>query len=610
MQIVSDSFKKAIKSDNRRIYGYVDVKYQNNIYNTEVETIPNVLSVVPNDGSGLLQGNKIMKKYATLENNYTLLDGSFQVWNENIIEDNGFISEDVFEDINDNTITIQNNSTTIPVKGVTIYFKDNLPFDFSVTFTDTDNNSIIDNVVDNSSMVYQYIFEDERNLSEISFNISSVEFADNRIRIAYVDFNISDLYDGDELVDFDVTEELDLLMENLPINTCSIHINNYPDSHGGNKFDPINPVGITKYLTDDVTLEPYIGVLTQENGIEYVKMGVFYLKDWSSNNDGNVRFSGESVLSKLKAKEMIWNNNMFSATVTTPVLANMINNTTGITCLFPQYSMPLDNWSNIHTKLFDYLTYISPCLLFNNQPNPLTTKEYRKFYVNRHNNLVINELSEQVVDTIDRRFLMKDVEYVTNLPIKNVSVDYTLTSSSVATTTETILNIPYTLTKKEEYVWFVVDKYIVNINNIQASVSSGNATLTYIGNNMKLIQVKITGSVGSVINITCTATVATSFYSNRYNSSLVDNTIDTGSTITINFGDCEIPNVDSLTNVFFVLDKPYKISAETMGDPSLEIGDTVSIQTRYNNMYKDMIITKQTFTFDGSLNCRLEGVGD
>jgi hypothetical protein len=50
-----------------------------------------------------------------------------------------------------------------------------------------------------------------------------------------------------------------------------------------------------------------------------------------------------------------------------------------------------------------------------------------------------------------------------------------------------------------------------------------------------------------------------------------------------------------------------------MGDPSLEIGDTIAIQTRYkdvNNGYKNITITKQQFTFDGGLQCSLEGVGD
>ena len=90
-------------------------------------------------------------------------------------------------------------------------------------------------------MAYQYIFSNEMYVSQVEIIISQVEFPQNRLRIAYIDFNVSDIYEGDELVKFDVTEELDLLLENLPINNCSINLNNYPSLAGGNKFDPINP---------------------------------------------------------------------------------------------------------------------------------------------------------------------------------------------------------------------------------------------------------------------------------------------------------------------------------------------------------------------------------
>ena len=82
---VSDSFKKAIKSDIRELYGYVDVNYATRDYEKEVAQTPMALSLVPSDGSGLIAGSKLMRKYATLENNYTLLDGSHFVSNENIL---------------------------------------------------------------------------------------------------------------------------------------------------------------------------------------------------------------------------------------------------------------------------------------------------------------------------------------------------------------------------------------------------------------------------------------------------------------------------------------------------------------------------------------------
>lgn len=613
MIVVSDDFKKAIKSDTREIYGYVDIQYQDNIYNKSIDTIPTPAPIIKSDGSGLLSGKKVMQKFATLENNYTLLNGSSMVWNENNIIDSGFISNETFENMVDKTFII-NNESDIPSKGITIYFKDNIPFDFDIIVYD-ENDNVVDNhsVTNNSLATYQYVFSDELNVSKLELVIKSVDFKDNRLRVAYVDFTLGGLYDGDELVNFTVNEELDLLVESLPVNTCTIQINNYPSSDGGNKFDPINPQGIVKYLNNSVTIQPHIGVLTDDNGVEYVPLGTFYLSNWSSNVDGNVTLNGSSIINKMKAIEMVWGGNtaMFSQNVTTPAIATMITKSTNIKCLFPEYSMPIDNWSNVHTKLFDYLSYISPCLLYYKSPDD-TKKEYRKIYADRYNNMVINEISPNVIDNISKRELLSDVTYVTKSPIKNVNVDYSLTSSEVSTKDETIVNVNYTLTKPEEYLWFKVDKYIAQIKQARGNALFGSAQLTHIGNNMHLIHAKVTGDVGSVINISYVASIAESS-KNNYGINYTNNNVDSGETITLNFGDCEIPNIDSIRTVFFDLDKHYSVTAQTIGDPSLEIGDTVAIQTRYNNVnngYKNMIITKQSFTYNGGLSCSLEGVGD
>ena len=78
---VSSSFKNAIKNENREIHGYVEVKYQDNEYDLEVLETPTISEVVTSNV--LVGGEKILKKLASLEDNYTLLDGSFMVWNEN-----------------------------------------------------------------------------------------------------------------------------------------------------------------------------------------------------------------------------------------------------------------------------------------------------------------------------------------------------------------------------------------------------------------------------------------------------------------------------------------------------------------------------------------------
>lgn len=620
---VSNSFKKAIKESDRKIFGYVDIKYQNNNYNTSVSQEPTILPVFKFDG--IISGSKVMQKYATLDDNYTLLDGSFMVWNENIVDDKGYMSNDIFENITNTSIIISNVSSP-PVKGITIYFKENLPFDFVINITDINNNVITHTVTNNTRMVYQYILEDEIYVSSVELTVSRVEFPKNRLTIACIDFNLSDFYEGEELVKFNVTEELNLLLESIPINTCSVNVNNYPSPYIGNKFDVINPKGIVKYLTDNVTLSPYIGVLTEENGIEYVPMGTFYLSDWTSDTDGNVTLNGQSVLSKLNNEVIKSDGYFLKERFFSDTLSSFLSQSTNYiynfitSSYYYRHIMYLKDFN-----LMNYLKNVMICMLYFDQNNG--QEEFRKFYVDRYNRISLDNINFNSISTISRLELKKDVEYTSRERIKTLNIKYasspifTYDSSSGK---KTLISTTYELTRNEEYIWLSCDQYIYGQSaELQTTIVSGNATATLIDYNNSSIYVKITGSPYSKIQINYVAyemqgdNIGTTTKTITNNNISMENslTIDTSSIIqTIAY------DIDQNTRVFypfeklyFGLDKPYSIKAETMGDPSIEIGDTVSIQTRYqdiNDGYKDVIVTKQSFTFDGGLQCVIEGVGD
>lgn len=609
MITVSNSFKNAIKNANREIHGYVEVEYQNKDFDTTVTQIPTKSDIVVENG--LIKGEKTMQKYATLENNYTLLDGSFMVWNENVLLSSGYISNDVFGNINNSTIIITNNSTDLSTKGITIYFKENLPFDFVVTLTDTDDNEIVNVVSNNQSYVYQYLFYEEKNIKTVKIEISRMEKPLNRLRIAYIDFNISYLYEGNELINFDVTEELDLLLENIPINNCDIKINNYPDTYGRSKFDIINPQGITQYLNDNVIIKPYIGVLTDVNGIEYVPMGTFYLNNWSSDSDGNVTFNGYSIFNKFKGRQMIVNTDFLFDPIYARDIGDMIKNQIDVNIDFPLYSFPWTNEYLKNTDLFDYISHVMPSFLYYNTYNN-TVSEFRKFYVDRYGVITLNRLNNTIVDKIDRNMLVTDLNYKVQNKIKYLNIKSTY--PKLGSTVSNILNENYTLKNDEEYVWFVNDDYdIGDISSFNYSVISGSAVATMIGYGRSLILVKITGTINSMINITCNGNAYVVTNTINKNISMINN-IESGDNLDIDLsGYYYVLNPDILKTIYFTLPKKYKITAQTMGDPSLEIGDTISVQSRYsdvNNGYKSFVITKQQFTFNGGLQCVLEGVGD
>lgn len=620
---VSDSFKKAIKSDIRELYGYVDVNYATRDYEKEVAQIPMALDLVPSDGSGLIQGSKLMKRYATLENNYTLLDGSYFVSNENVLHtENGFVSNYVFGEIGDNTIKINNASEEEPLNGFTIYFVDNLPFEFTLNITtlvtDPDSGDIVEEVQtidirNNNSMVYQHIFGVNTYVKDITLTINSMDRTDNRIRIAYVDFLISDLYYGDELVDFNVTEEIDLLVENIPVNTCSISLNNYPDESGGMKFDPINPVGLVPYLTENTTLVPYIGVLTEDNGIEYVPMGVFYLSDWSSDVDGNVTLNGKNLIERLKNITITSDGTFLTNTFTGQTMNTYLTNMTGYTFRLPTGGTYHNTYLR-HTNLLDYLKAQLP---FRTMGHTLGTDIYipYKFYISRDNVVMLNILNEESVDTIDRTQLKDDLKYETKSIINKVEMtditNYTMYSSQ----SENVIDDSHTIMEEEEYVWYNFDKYIryVSSTNFSYTVTSGSGAAELIDVNHYMAYIKFTGTIGSVINIVYSARIYEEPPTKLW---IFTNDYKTGDTLELDFHeyfDANDDYLESSARFYLTRDKKYKVSASTVGDPSLESGDTIAIQTRYtdtNEGYKNVIITKQQFTFDGGLSCELEGLGE
>lgn len=597
MERVSNSFKEAFKSDVREIKGYVEVIYDNtDKSNISIVESPETLEYSLN--MELIDDKRKDINYATLENNYTLLDGSFNLSNKNLIGDNaGYTSKYTFEN-SDKKIIL--NLSNIECSGITIYFKDNIAQNFNLII----NDDLVINIENNFKSTFQYIFENILNISKFELELLEMEYSDRRIRISEIDFGLTQIYENNELVNFEIEEEMNLFVENLPINTCTVNLNNYPDELG-NKFDPINPQGIVKYLTDNVIIKPYIGILT-ERGIEYLPMGIFYLDDWNSKE--NVTLNGSNILKKLKDKVIKADNNFFK-TQNITTLANMIKNTTGVDTDFINYSQ---NWNNAFLKnpnLFDYLQHILPYILFfDNFTTPY--KEYRKFYVNRHNKLVINEINKISVANISRNQLLEDVNYETLKLLGNLNIKQPSYGIYSNFRNSNVINETYTLTQTEEYVWFTSNQFINSINSFNYFVVSGNAKAELIGNTNNMVYVKFNGTVNSSINIVCNASIS------DVNTVDKETTIDINKdmeTLTINLLDYFMVDTKILEKLYFGLDKKYRVTANTIGDPSIELGDVVSVQTKYKNDrdgYKDIIVTKLNFNYDGGLSCSMEGVGN
>ncbi|MDO5003617.1 MAG: hypothetical protein Q4E39_05275 [bacterium] len=598
METVSESFKKAIKATEREVKGYVEVIFDNQDGSgyqlmTAPERLRNSLD------TEILDGIKKNKKYASLEENYTELDGSFLLPNYNVKGDkSGYVSNEIFSNIENRTITLSKESNFITSSGITIYFENNIAQKFTLTIINGDDENVILEV-ENDKSVYQHIFDNPMIIKSISINIQQMEYSNRRIRISEIDFGISQVYEGSDLVSFTTNEEIDLLFTSTPINTCTVNLNNYDSS-----FNPLNPTGLVKYLTDNCIIKPYIGVLTEENGIEYVPMGYFYLKDWSSDNDGNVTLNGQSlmgILSNLTIKsdgQFLYNNGQVW---TGETLGNYLSKMYG-------YIFKLKNFgatNNTQLKETNLLKYLKALFAF------MATINYpRRFYISRANEAILDLIDDNVVDYIERIQLTEDAKYESKSIINKVNIvdidNYSITSSDKSD----LLNQTYTLTNTEEYVWLTFNKSTNNNreNKEFSYTSTGNGKAELIDYNKWLAYIKFTGNIGDSITVHLNGfkfedpPTLNVTYQNNYKVG------DTLSLDYTNYFDAGNEFLKDNAEYYLTRDKKYKVTGNYVGDPSLTAGDTISVETKFGN--KDVVLTKSSLTFDGGLSGSFEGMGD
>ncbi len=596
METVSETFKKAIKATEREVKGYVEVIFDDQDASgyqltTAPERLRNSLD------TEIVDGNKKNKKYASLEENYTELDGSFLLPNYNVIGDKvGYVSNEVFSNIENRTITLSKESDFVTSSGITIYFENNIAQKFTLTIINSDDESISLEVENNKS-VYQHLFDSPIIIKSVSIDIQQMEYSNRRIRISEIDFGISQLYEGSDLVSFNTNEEIDLLFTSTPINTCTVNLNNYDNS-----FNPLNPTGLVKYLNDNCVMKPYIGVLTEESGIEYVPMGLYYLKDWSSDNDGNVSLNGQSlmgILANLMIKSdghFLYNNNQ---AWTGKMLGDYLTKIYGYTFKFKSFGTMFNIWLK-DTNLLNYLKMVFIFMATENSP--------RYFFISRNNEAILDLINDDIVDNIDRTQLTDDVKYESKSVINKVNftvmADYTTPSSDKSD----LLNHTHTLMDTEEYVWITFEKPCKNRKDIEFSyTSTGNGKAELIDYNEWLAYIKFTGSIGDSVTVHL---IGWKFEANQKINLTYQNNNIIGDDLSIDYTNYFYSgnNLKNNANFYLTRDKKYKVTGNYIGDPSLTAGDTISVETKFG--YKNVVLTKSSLKFDGGLSGSFEGMGD
>lgn len=566
---VSNEFKKAIKKQERQIKGYVEILYD--LSNITVTPTTNITSTYT-PLAEICNGIRVENLYGSLD--YLPLDGSYLTMgttNTNI----GFISNELFENLTNPNITMSFTSTSI--KGITMYFRENIPTNLTLTYSDSTSDTITNNDKD----IVQVIFDEEKTISSVNIAINDMTYSDRKIYLMEIDLGITQVYKNQDLIEFTIDEEVNKLVEEVPVNETNVILNNMSDL-----FNPLNPQGIVPYLNENTLIKPYIGVLTDTLGVEYVKMGEFYFDSYTNNSDSTTTLVGKNIIKQIQSEILKADNeyHLFKSSMSKTDFQTFMQNYR-YTFNSLDYSTLMAIF-NINKKyLIDFLQEIS---FFN------TTL----FYADRNSNLNLKSINVTTQDNLTKTELIDDVNFKKIDKINTLVYTSPAQHSMNSTGSRIVYDRTITLETSPQYLLCES-----NSANMMDSIvhADGSDSVSVISQGYYFTFIKLTGTVGSTINIKMASP-----YDIVETIGIQTKSIKQANEkeVVLNFESKMKKNINNINTLSYT--PSYEINFEYNGDPSLEAGDYINVETPYG--YKSLFIQKNRFKFDGGLEGSIEGV--
>ena len=595
----------------REIKGYVEIDYSdidNTLPTGASLSYPTEAPICVGELITLYdEDKKVRTNYASLEENYFLLDGSFVLpympsgsstyHNKNV----GYITDDPVEQ-SPGYIPLSISSISKEMYGMTIYFKDNIPATINFTFTNSDSETLTYNITDNTEDIISVKFDEKETITAINITFSDFEYQNRRFRIAWIDYGLSDILKDETLINFKIIENIGDLNLEFPSNQLTIQIYDENDM-----FDINNPKGYAEFLNQGLTVKakPYIGVQTELEGIKYDNdLATFYLQKWSSNKN-EITLNCVDYLEKMKqiknvdrVGEQVLDEN------TCNYLDTAFSNITGIAI------DTFQNFRNSQNYLNDW--YI----------DTITSLEYLKQlmiwlwgYVYTENNKLIIDRRENTTNYNDTLSLdtnlLDEPKYTLREKIKSISItqynSYYVNDEKQWQSADVIyLSNSERASQGNEIVEFPEYHEL----HVEASHISADIGINKVFNTLEYIPSVISPPTNITFYDLGTCTFENANYIKEFNITGKEITIDNkffaiASASGVNTLDtiCE-----SICNKINAENKKYDISINYTGDPSIKPNMIVPFETQYGD--KQLKVLKHTLTFNGGLTGTIEGVGD
>lgn len=237
-------------------------------------------------------------KYATLEHNLWILDGSFEVLPVDVPMASGFISSNLSE--------ADKTFATVPT--ITVTFSEvhygtvpGLTFVWSKAYNEwaeefritayNGNTVVAQTEVAGNRDVTSYVWTAIQGYNKIVIEILKWCLPYRRARLTECLIGIKKVYTKNDLMGFEHEQSADLLSAELPKNAIVFKLDN-----SQNIWNPDNPSGAEKYLMEKQTLSVKYG-FHMNGGVEWIRAGTFYMSEWQTPANGmEASFTARDIL--------------------------------------------------------------------------------------------------------------------------------------------------------------------------------------------------------------------------------------------------------------------------------------------------------------------------
>lgn len=614
----SDKYKQAIKEQTREFKRLVEIlvygslaDFSNTITSEDIAEITDINNAVD-------RTNTIVYNYASLEQNYTQLDGTFILPNKNFTnEKTGFIG-----DINSGSIVIQAGNYLFESQyyngSFPILFYKEYPINFEVVFRCRYNNG--SDIYFNQTYTYEdnnndyilidlpkkYIVNDTEynyDVTKVTITINEWSNPNHRFRIRKVPMYETVVFEDDEIISLKLLEQTDFTNTELPSNSLSMEINNYDRKFNITKLD-----NILNKLSKQSIIRCYNGLII-DGCPEYIYLGGYNYSNYKENENKIVELNCSGIIEGYGdlSQHNFTSYTGISSTALSDVSLNILdnNNISNITYQGNMYAM-YSNFSNRKeqaqaTSIY-YNANIKEQRGQNNSNIYGNKNELVMFNIDKHTKKTIN-LTEQTKNPILTKFIKTKRIVFNNKQIKNLKDTYTEIYNDDVNFIQSGTSIKAIIT---------LDNLSVPISkqNEQVKVYNGGTQITSFGylSSASLYYYKIEITIPNSTAGTRKVIINLKEYETTdVREEIVNNNIEDGASIEYNniFINDRL-NKDRVANFLFENEMDYRFETEILGDPSLEVGDTIILESV--DGYHRATIDKIDSTDDGGYISRIEGV--